>query len=208
MIANRLVNYASEINGRLEASIFKQLVSGEPVEARLPYGDPFIISDYAKLIFNCNELPKDVEQSRAYFRRFLIVPFGVTIPEEEQDKQLAQKIIDGELSGVFNWVLAGLKRLLNQKKFTESKKVQDALVQYERESDSVKLFLDELGYKSSQVAFLSLKNLYFEYRKFCEDDGFKPVNKVNFTKRLEGAKIIVERKNVGKVAFVVKEYNE
>lgn len=102
MIANKLVNYASEINGKLEASIFKQLVSGEPVEARLPYGRPFIITHYAKLIFNCNELPKDVEQTEAYFRRFQIIPFEVTIPEAEQDKQLAQKIIVNELSGVFN----------------------------------------------------------------------------------------------------------
>jgi hypothetical protein len=34
-LANKLVNYASEINGKLEASIFKAMVSGEPVEARL-----------------------------------------------------------------------------------------------------------------------------------------------------------------------------
>ena len=93
MIANKLVNYASEINGKVEASIFKQLVSGEPVEARLPYGNPFIMSDYAKLIFNCNDLPRDVEQTEAYFRRFLIIPFNVTIPEHVQDKQLAKKII-------------------------------------------------------------------------------------------------------------------
>ena len=85
MIANKLVNYASEISGKLETSIFKQLVSGEPVEARLPYGKPFSITGYAKLIFNCNELPKDVEQTRGYFRRFLIIPFEVTIPEAEQD---------------------------------------------------------------------------------------------------------------------------
>jgi len=55
MLANKLVNYASEINGKLEASIFKQLVSGEPIEARLPYGEPFTLTNYAKLIFNCNE---------------------------------------------------------------------------------------------------------------------------------------------------------
>lgn len=54
-LANKLVNYASEINGKLEASIFKQLVSGEPVEARLPYRDPFTLTNYAKLIFNCND---------------------------------------------------------------------------------------------------------------------------------------------------------
>jgi putative DNA primase/helicase len=115
-LANKLVNYASEINGNLEASIFKQLVSGEPVEARLPYGQPFHFEEYAKLIFNCNELPKDVEHTNAYFRRFLIIPFDVTIPPQEQDKNLHTKIIEKELSGVFNWVLQGLNRLLEQKK--------------------------------------------------------------------------------------------
>lgn len=79
-LANKLVNYASEINGKLESSIFKQMVSGEPVESRLPYGQPFMLKEYAKFIFNCNELPKDVEHTTAYFRRFLIIPFDVTIP--------------------------------------------------------------------------------------------------------------------------------
>ena len=87
-LANKLVNYASEISGRLDANLFKQLVSGEPIEARLPYGQPFILRDYAKLIFNCNELPADVEHTPAYFRRFLIVPFGVAIPEAEQGNLL------------------------------------------------------------------------------------------------------------------------
>ena len=42
-IANKLVNYASEINGNLEAARFKALVSGEPIEARRPYGQAFIL---------------------------------------------------------------------------------------------------------------------------------------------------------------------
>ena len=75
----------------MEAAIFKQMVSGEPVEARLPYGQPFILRQYAKLIFNRNELPKDVEHSNAYYRRFLIIPFDVTIPEHEQDKTYTSK---------------------------------------------------------------------------------------------------------------------
>ena len=57
MIGNKLVNYASEINRKLDTAFFKQLVSGEPIEARLPYGQPFILENYAKFIFNTNELP-------------------------------------------------------------------------------------------------------------------------------------------------------
>ena len=206
MIANKLVNYASEISGKLETSIFKQLVSGEPVEARLPYGKPFSITGYAKLIFNCNELPKDVEQTRGYFRRFLIIPFEVTIPEAEQDTQLAQRIIMNELSGVFNWVLDGLQRLLKQKQFSYCESVRQASEQYERESDSVRQFIFEHGYVASANSYVLIKTLYEEYRSYCADDGFRPVNRLNFSKRLVGMKIITERKNSGNVVFIVKPY--
>lgn len=201
-IANKLVNYASEINGKLESSIFKQLVSGEPVEARLPYGEPFTLKQYAKLIFNCNELPKDVEHTNAYFRRFLIIPFDVTIPTHEQDKQLHTKIIENELSGVFNWVLEGLSRLLEQKRFTDCEAIQQAVEQYKTQSDSVKMFIDENGYKNSPNDYRLIKEFYTEYRIYCNDDGFKPVNKSNFIKRLSGFGILVDRLNVGNVAYI------
>lgn len=204
MITNKLINYASEINGKLEASIFKQLVSGEPVEARLPYGKPFTITDYAKFIFNTNELPKDVEHTNAYFRRFLIIPFEVTIPEHKQDKQLHNKIIDNELSGVFNWVLDGLNRLLIHKRFTQSKSVDLALKNYKIQSDSVKLFVNEFNYKKSLNNFKIIKDLYQDYRVFCYEDGFSPVNKTNFIKRLKGYNITIERKNIGYVAYIEK----
>ncbi|KAB7731085.1 DNA primase [Rudanella paleaurantiibacter] len=200
-LATKLVNYASEINGKLEADTFKQLVSGEPVEARLPYGQPFILTNYAKLIFNCNELPADVEHTPAYFRRFLIVPFKQTIPEQDQDKQLARKIIDTELSGVFNWVLTGLRRLLEQGRFTDSEAVREQLESYKKQSDTVRLFLDDNSYQSSD-SFTPLKDLYRDYRAYCIEDGYKAVNNRNFQKRLNANGVTTERKTIGYVAYV------
>ncbi len=196
-IANKLVNYASEINGKLETDIFKQMASGEPIEARLPYGEPFVLNDYAKLIFNCNELPKDVEHTNAFFRRFLILDFNVTIDEKSQDVELSKKIINNELSGVFNWVLKGLNRLLEQKKFSKCKSIDRARANYETQSDSVKMFVDEHGYKVSSSNFILIKILYQEYRQFCLEDGFKPVNKRNFIIRLNHHKIYTIRKSKG-----------
>ena len=204
MLANKLVNYASEINGNLQTSIFKQLASGEPVEARLPYGQPFTLVQYAKLIFNCNELPKEVEHTNAFFRRFLIIPFDVTIPEPEQDRELHHKIIDAELSGVFNWVLEGLYRLLKNKNFTRCEAVEKAQEQYEKLSDSVRLFLDDKEYRTSPNKWELIKNLYTDYRSFCYEDGFRPVNKSNFIRRLQGLNVVIERRNFGNVAFLIR----
>ena len=200
-IANKLVNYASEINGKLETDIFKLIASGEPIEARLPYGEPFILNEYAKLIFNCNELPKDVEHTNAFFRRFLIIGFDVTIPEANQDKQLANNIIQNELSGVFNWILKGLERLLEQKNFSKCEAVENARSNYEIQSDSVKLFIDEFEYRTS-TDYTTIKTLYDQYKVFCLDDGYRPVKKSNFMKRLEHYKIIVKRIDIGNVAYI------
>ncbi|HPS51532.1 MAG TPA: phage/plasmid primase, P4 family [Bacteroidales bacterium] len=203
-LANKLVNYASEINGNLETSIFKQIVSGEPVEARLPYGEPFILSNYAKLIFNCNELPRDVEHTKAFFRRFLIIPFDVTIPDEEQDKGLSKKIIQSELPGVFNWILSGLNRLISQGNFSPCKAAELQLASYQRQSDSVQVFVEENEYQKHPSEYKLIKELYSEYRIFAIEDGFKPVSKVNFNKRLNHIGVIVEKKNIGNVAFLSK----
>lgn len=206
-LANTLVNYASEINGKLETSTFKQMVSGEPVEARLPYGQPFMLKQYAKLIFNVNELPKDVEHTNAYFRRFLIIPFDVTIPESEQDKQLHTKIIEKELSGVFNWVLEGLNRLLEQKHFSACEAADKALESYKTESNSIKLFLVENEFQNHPTVYQLIKDLYFEYRSFCSDDGMQAFKKTNFIKQLKALGVQVERINIGNVAYL-KRSNE
>ena len=205
-IANKLVNYASEINGNLETASFKQMASGEPIEARLPYGEPFILNEYAKLIFNCNDLPKDVEHTNAYFRRFLIIGFDETIPEDKQDKELANKIINNELSGVFNWILQGLDRVLKQKKFSKCEAVENARDDYEKKSDSVKMFVEDFEYKTS-TDYTTIRELYTKYKEFCIEDGFRPVNKSNFMKRLRHFKIIVERKSIGNVAYVTTDKN-
>jgi len=186
-IANKLVNYGSEISTNMHTAMFKQLVSGEPVEARLPYGEPFTLKNYAKLVFNCNELPTDVEHTNAFFRRFMIIPFEVTIPEEDQDKQLSKKIIDSELSGVFNWVLDGLKRVLAQKGFSQSEVISQRNDKYRKESDSVQMFIDEREYSESMVSWTALKELYAKYKSYCEADGYYPVAKRKFSKRLEKA---------------------
>ena len=201
-IADILLNYATEINGKLESSRFKSLASGEPMEARLPYRDPFIIEDYAKLIFNTNELPKDVEFTHGFFRRFLIIHFEVTIPDEEQNKGLANEIINEELPGVFNWILTGLNRLLINGRFSDSPSTDKALDEFKTESDTVKRFLHEFEYLPDPDKKILLKDLYPQYKDFAFEDGNKALSKSNFKKRLELNKIQVKRESEGIQVYV------
>lgn len=203
-LQNKLLNYASEISGNVEASVFKQLVSGEPVEARLPYCEPFILTDYAKLIFNCNELPIVTEHTHAFFRRFTIIPFEITIEEKDQDRELSRKIIESELSGVFNWVLEGLRRLLENKKITYCESVENQLALYKMQSDTVQLFLNEERFTNSLEEFISLKELFDLYRCYCIESGYKACSKKTFSERLKNIRFEIERKSYGMVVYAKK----
>lgn len=204
-LANKLLNYASELNGCWENSIFKQMVSGEPVEARLPYGQPFVLKQYSKLAFNCNELPKVNEQTYAYYRRLLPIGFDVTIPPEEQDKQLHVKIIENELSGVFNWVLEGLRRLLEHRHFSHCEAVERAVEQYKIESDTVQLYLSDQGYTPSATNEQPLKNLFEDYKVYCVEGGYKFCTRKTFTDRLKNCGYQLTRRNFGLIVFAIKK---
>ncbi len=212
MIADKLLNYGSEINaGAIDRDLFKLLASGEPVQARLKYGNPFIMKGYARLMFNANTLPSDTEQTEAFFRRFLIVPFAVTIPEAQQDKNLAKKIIAQELPGVFAWVLRGLERLLQQGNFSPCQAVEATLQRYRKESDSVVQFLEEPDSKNQTYQpaeegpdWVALKQMYSEYRTFSQEAGYKPVSIRNFAERLEKQGFATHKRNIGKVVFCRK----
>jgi putative DNA primase/helicase len=112
----------------------------------------------------------------------------VTIPDKEQQKTFALKIIKQELPGVFNWIINGLKRLLETEEFTESKIVNETIATYKRESDSVACFADE----QPEIVGTSLKTTYAEYRSYCLDCGFKPLGRNNFAKRLQAHGFLLE----------------
>jgi putative DNA primase/helicase len=207
-IADKLVNYATEINGKLESSKFKSLASGEPMEARLLYKDSFIIEDYAKLIFNTNELPKDVEFTHGFFRRFLIIHFEVTIPDEEQNKGLANEIIKDELPGVFNWILTGLNRLLTNGRLSKSPSIDKMNDEFRTESDTVKRFLDEEGYLPDPENKIILKELHAHYRVFAKEGENMVLSTANFHKRLKSLNIFTKREGKGIQVFISQNQSD
>ena len=195
-----LLNYSSEISPRMDTTFFKQLVSGEPIQARLPYKAPITIIDYARLMFNTNTLPRDVEQNEAFFRRFIIIPFAVTIPEHRRDPDLAKKIIASELPGIFNWVLEGLRSLLETRQFAFSQTITDTVLEYKKKSDSVTMFLEDENYTADPSQKCIVKGVYESYSNYCKLYGYSACSLKTFTERLRGLGISVSRTSSGNVA--------
>lgn len=182
LIENKLLNISFESGRNLDSTTLKIIVSGEPTTARRLYHDTKMIRNYAKLITSFNELPR-AEQTHGFYRRIIIVPFKVTIKEEEQDPDLVKKLRK-ELPGVLNWVLQAMPEFLDLGSFKTSEECNHELNAYRLSSDNVQQFLNE-NYVVDASAIIKGSSLYDDYKKFCEDWGCQAKGKNNFYKHLE-----------------------
>jgi putative DNA primase/helicase len=169
----------------MDVDIFKRLVSGEPVAARERYKTSFDLENNCKFIFNANKLPRVGELTEAYFRRFLIIPYNQFISDEEKDPELHLKIIENELPGVLNWAIEGLNRLLQKKQFSYSKVVEESIMEYKKESNSIIHFIDESSLKMSLTNRIPISSLFDKYMQFCRFNDLKSFTKIDFSKTLK-----------------------
>lgn len=168
LIENKLANISHESDKKLDNAMMKQLVSGDPTEVRELYRGTHTMYQYAKFFTSFNKLPPS-EHTYGFFRRWLLFPFDVTIPEGQQDPDLSNKLCR-ELSGILNWVLRGLVTLLHNRQFSSSPICQEALADYRRQSNSAMLFMAERCEVDS-TASKQLKELYLAYGQFCYEEG-------------------------------------
>jgi putative DNA primase/helicase len=156
------------------------------------------MTNYGKPVFLANTLPRVKDSSEGYFRRLILVPFNQTIPHAERDEGLKRKIIATEMPGVFNWVLAGLRRVWANKDFTKAKAVEDAVAEYREKSDTVLGFINENAVEPCPDNPRPLKGWYAQYLQYCTEVGHRhTVTRNQFSDRLRKHGITVVRSKAG-----------
>jgi putative DNA primase/helicase len=110
-----------------------------------------------KLWLGANHRPRIVGTDNGMWRRILLVPFTVSIPKEEQDRELAAKLRE-ELPGILRWAVAGCGEWLREG-LRPPEKVMMATESYRQEEDVLAEFIDdicELGksFRTGSTAFV------------------------------------------------------
>ena len=168
---------------------FKNLVVGGRIVVRVPHKAPYHISNSAKLILTCNELPSSPDNTHGFYRRLLIVPFNQVFEkgQPDYDPHMAKRL-HAELPGILNLALRGYRRALANAGFTQSKKIQDSLDEYRMENDSVLFWVKEnlIVYNEQETAehFIPISDLYAAYRSSMISMSIVPLNSKRFARRL------------------------
>lgn len=168
-----------------DTGLIKNLIAGGTISAEFKGRDHFTFTNVARFIFSAQETPKTADHSEAWYDRWIFVKFPNKFRPSNEKKREMQQAMREEKSGIFNWMLEGLRRLMFQDGFSYSHELTITSQEYRAQNDSVAMFV----HRMCKVDPLSntgtpLNMLYKAYCVWAEFDGLRPLSKRSFAERL------------------------
>jgi len=182
----KMANLYSDISDEalFKTGVFKILTGGDTIQAEKKYKDDFKFVNFAKLIFACNKIPETRDNTEAFFRRWIIITFPNKFEGASDDKGLIAKLTsEKELSGLFNWALEGLERLLKNNSFSNVSPTEETSKIYMKMSSSVAGFVIDCCVVDLDNE-MSKDDLYSAYCQYCRENKFFIYNKEVFFRKL------------------------
>ncbi len=167
----------TESGGRLAESLVKQMTGGEPLTARFLHQEFFEFRPEFKVWLGTNHKPVIKGSDNAIWRRIRLIPFDVTIPPAERDKDLLFKLRE-ELPGILAWAVRGCADWLRNG-LSEPESVMSATSAYRDEMDVLGPFFSECCH-FTHIAKTSASELYRAYGGWVERFGEKPMSQRSF----------------------------
>ena len=200
----KLANIGDDIGDEFiaNASVFKKLVTGDRVNVERKGQDPFEFNNYAKFLFSANNIPRMKDKTGAVQRRLVIVPFDAKFSPNDPDFRPFIKDELCEQEAMEYLILLGLnalKAVLNNARFTTSKRVQGQLDEYEQNNNPIIGFIQEVGLDG--IVNEATNTVYRRYKEYCIANNFQAISAIEFSRQIckrcgfvTGAKYIKGRK--------------
>ena len=195
----RLVTTTEVEQGKaLSESLIKQITGGDEITARFLYGEYFSFKPTFKIFMATNHKPKIRGADNGIWRRIKMIPFTVTIPAEQRDKTLTEKLI-AENSGILNWLIQGYA-LWRKEGLNEPEAIRDANEEYRMDMDAVGTFVNDCFDLDASMRWrLPNQMLYQTYIKWCNANNERVMSQKWLTMRMseKGFKRMVS--NTGRI---------
>ena len=206
-LQGKLVNICTEDegeNGYLKhTDEIKALVSGEEMVAEYKGKDPFKFRNIARLIFATNNIPKTRDRTHGWYRRQIIINFPNRFAKDMNKAREMEYNMIQETSGIFNWMLEGLRRVMDRGDLVVPESVQQNQEEFKAINDPLEGFLRECtrpmvpkDYPNEKVmkrVGMSTGLLYRVYEFWCVDNYGEKSRQLqmvqrNFTERIHKEK--------------------
>jgi putative DNA primase/helicase len=162
----------------LDETVIKQLTGGDSISARFLYGEHFEFTPQFKIWLGTNHKPTIRGRDEGIWRRIKVIPFIVSIPLEQQDHNLRDKLKQ-EASGILNWALEGLAQW-QAKGLDEPELVKDATKEYRTDQDVLAHFIASECIEGANEESPA-HDLYQAYKKWAEETNEYVMNERGFS---------------------------
>jgi P4 family phage/plasmid primase-like protien len=171
----KMVNVDADVSADMildNTGIIKKLTGNDLHPGEFKHKTPFKFRNYAKLIFSCNRIPKNTDDTTAFFRRLIIINFTQQFLGEKEDPHIIDKIsTQEELTALLHKLIPRLRRILRDgfKKLTDEVLTEN-YDKYTLGSDPVKYFCEKALELDPQSRVPKLE-MYEHYDRFCKAKG-------------------------------------
>jgi putative DNA primase/helicase len=166
---------------KLAEALTKQLTGGDKVRARRMKEDFWEFEPQHKIWLAANHKPVIRGTDCAIWRRIKLIPFTVTIPENERDKDLVQKL-RAEGPGILAWAVRGCLEW-QKSGLGEPEEVKRATAEYRTQQDLTGTFLAECCLTGPDYRCRA-KDLYDAFRQWCKSSGERELSQRRFGEAL------------------------
>jgi len=170
----KLANIASDIGDRSLYNTwqFKALTGGDRITAEHKFKDAFQFRNRSILMFSCNSLPESYDDSDAFHKRWILIPFENTFTGDKKDPRLLEKLTTPEeLSGFFNRAIAAYREMDTRGTFTGEGSTEQKRDYYTRLSDPIHCFVEDCILFDPE-SMINKQELYAEFRVYCQKRGY------------------------------------
>lgn len=183
LMGARLVTASETEQGHqwAEAKI-KNITGGEKITARFMRGDFFEYVPQFKLVIAGNHKPRLSTVDEAIRRRLHFVPFTVTIPPNERDAKLAQKL-KAEWPGILRWMIDGCVHW-QRIGLSPPAIIRQATDEYLTNEDAMAAWITECCERDAST-FTSASDLFNSWTAWAGRNGEVPLTMRKFSERLE-----------------------
>lgn len=171
----------TEKGRRFAEATMKRLVGGDPIEANLMHKNPITFLPSHTLIMLTNHLPTVSGDDPAVWRRILVVPFDVVIPEHEQDGDLPDRL-KAAAPAVLAWAHQGWLDYQRQG-LNPPEAVRRRTDEYQANSDVLGRFLEERTIANPH-GHVKARDLFGAWNQWCYDSGETPTPEKGFAESM------------------------
>jgi putative DNA primase/helicase len=192
--ARLVTSIETEEGRRFAESRIKTLTGGDPIAARFMRQDFFEFIPQFKLIIAGNHKPGLRSVDEAIRRRFNLIPFTVTIPPNERDDTLGEKL-QRELPGILAWIIQGCT-IWQKQGLNPPRAVTDATAAYLESEDAIAAWLEDCCQRVDE--FTTSSCLFKSWSDWATSNGEHVGSTKRFVAALEARGCTPARRNYGR----------